>query len=397
MRIGISTSVIEGGHTGIAQYVLSLCQALLPFRDQHQFTLFALENDVPLFNFAAGAMNIVHVEEQYRPAVRNILWHQTVLPQLAAREHLNLLHIPSYRRLLAPRPCALVATIHDLAPFRVAKKYDWKRMFYGRVIARRLAHRCHQIITPSRQTSDDVQQFFKIPANKITVIHNGLDHEHFNPGDKPRAKSLVKNRFGLAKPFFLYLARLEHPGKNHIRLLRAYEQFRHTTSADWQLVFAGKDCAGAAEIHDAIAQSPYAPDVRTLGFVSREDLPELYRAAQAFVYPSLYEGFGLPPVEAMACGTPVLCSCAGALAEIVGNAAITLHPEDTAAFGQQMHRLATDQTLRADLSQRGLTHAAQFNWRRTAQETLNIYAKAFCLTRSTAPSVEPWSSKAYPA
>src|SRR5579872_4651082 len=149
MRIGLSGSVVQRGKTGIGQYLFALIRALGPYAGRHAFTLFVLEEDIPLFAFAPGEMEIVPVPERFRPPVKNILWHQTTLPGLARQRQLDVLHVPSYRRLLWPKPCALVATIHDLAPFRIAKKYDWKRMFYGRVVARRLARRQDRVIAIS--------------------------------------------------------------------------------------------------------------------------------------------------------------------------------------------------------------------------------------------------------
>src|SRR2546422_4606100 len=134
MRIGLSTSVIQRGKTGIAQYVFGLLRGLAALREEHEFVLFMLEEDIPLFSFLKGAMQIVPVPERFRSPVKDIVWHQRELPRLAKKFELDVLHVPSYRRMVWSRPCALVATIHDLAPFKVSRKYDWKRMFYGRVV-----------------------------------------------------------------------------------------------------------------------------------------------------------------------------------------------------------------------------------------------------------------------
>src|SRR4051812_41531562 len=166
MRIGLSTSVIQRGRSGVGQYVLSLVRALLTSAERHEFVLFVLEDDLPLFEFARSAMRIVPVAEHYRPAVKNIAWHQTVLPRLARELRLDVLHVPSYRRMLWPRPCALVATIHDLAPFRLPKKYDALRMFYGRVVVRHLAQRQDEVVAVSHATARDIGQFFRVPANR---------------------------------------------------------------------------------------------------------------------------------------------------------------------------------------------------------------------------------------
>jgi len=138
MKIGLTTSVIQRGKTGIAEYIFSLVRALGRCGREHEFILFALEDDRPLFGFAGDFVRLVRVPEKFRPPLRDIFWHQTILPRLARELRLDVLHVPSYRRMPWHRPagCALVATVHDLAAFHVADKYDPLRMFYGRVVAR---------------------------------------------------------------------------------------------------------------------------------------------------------------------------------------------------------------------------------------------------------------------
>jgi glycosyltransferase involved in cell wall biosynthesis len=387
MRIGLSTSVIQRGQSGVGQYVLALVRALLAEAHQHEFTLYVLEDDRPLFEFAAGAMRIVPVSEQYRPAVKNIVWHQTQLPGLARQHRLDVLHVPSYRRLLWRRPCALVATIHDLAPFRLPGKYDRWRMFYGRVVARRLALRQDEIVAVSRTTAADIFRFFRVPENRVTVIHNGLDHARFTPAHAPEAVKIVAQRHGLRPPFFLYVARLEHPAKNHARLIAAFNRFKTQSPSPWQLVFCGGDWHGAAVIHELVRNSPFAQDIRCTGFIPDTELPTWYRAASAFVYPSLFEGFGLPPLEAMACGCPVLASAIGAVGEVCGEAAALVNPENIDELAFQMTRLAGDPGLREELRAAGLARAGQFDWRRTAAATLRIYERA--LHRQREPMFVP--------
>lgn len=374
MRIGISTSVIQRGQTGVAQYLFALLRAFLRHADEHQFVLFTLEDDLHLFDFAKGRMQIVPVPERFRPPIKNILWHQMKFPWLARTQQINVLHVPSYRRLLWPHPCPLVGTIHDLAPFHLGKKYDRARMFYGRVIARHLASRQDQIITISQNTARDVRQFFNIEPGRIRVIYNGVEHNRFFPGSREQAQAEMAQRYNLQAPFFLYVARLEHPAKNHVRLINAFSQFKNQTGSDWQLVFGGSDWHGAEAIRAAVQQSPFAPDIRLLGFVSNENLPNLYRAADVFVYPSLYEGFGMPPIEAMACGCPVLCSTCGSLGEVVGSAAAIINPEDVDSMANQLGSLASDAALRERLRTAGLVQAKKFSWVRTAADTLSVYA-----------------------
>lgn len=376
MNVGLSTSVIQRGRSGVAQYVFALVRAFLPHADRHRFTLFVLEEDLPLFAFARSRMKLVPVPEKFRAPVKNVLWHQMALPRLARKHRLDVLHVPSYRRMLWPRPCALVATIHDLAPFRLPKKYDWKRMFYGRVVARRLAHRQNEVVAVSQNTARDIVEFFRFPAGRLTMIHNGLDHARFFPGAREAARARVAELRGLGQPFFLYVARLEHPAKNHLRLIEAFNRFKAETRSDWKLALGGSDWHGAEVIHAMIRQSPFVRDIHCLGFVTDDDLPEWYRAAEVFVYPSLFEGFGMPPVEAMACGCPVISSPRGALAEVVGDAAAIIDPENTDSLKEEMIRLTANDENRERLHQAGLKRAQCFNWDKSAAATLNVYARA---------------------
>ena len=376
MRIGISTSVIQRGKSGVGQHVLALTRALVASETRHEFVLFVLENDLPLFTFAREAMQIVPVAERHRPAVRDIVWHQTQLPALARAHRLDVLHVPSYRRMLWPKPCALVATIHDLAPFRVPKKYDLARMFYGRVVVRQLARRQDHIVAVSRDTAQDIAKYFKVAADRISVVHNGLAHERFSPVGAEQDRAMLAQRHGLRPPFFLYVARLEHPAKNHARLIAAFNHFKTTTPSPWQLVLCGSDWHGAGVIHDLVRRSPFAQDIRQMGFVADAELPAWYRAATVFVYPSIFEGFGLPPLEAMACGCPVLASALGAVGEVCAGAAATADPLDVADLTRQLARLAGDDVFRSQLRAAGLARARAFDWRRTAAATLEIYARA---------------------
>jgi len=376
MKIGLSTSVMQRGKSGVGQYVLALVRALLAQKRPHELTLFVLEQDVPLFAFAVPTVRIVPVDEKYRSPIRNILWHQFHLPRLARELELDVLHIPSYRRMMGRKPCALVATIHDLAPFRLPGKYDWARMFYGRVVARWLARRQDQIIAVSQFTADDIGRFFGAPSDRIQVIPNGLDHTRFSPGDHQVAKCQVASTHQLVRPFFLYVARLEHPAKNHLRLIEAFERYKRATGSDWELVLGGSDWHGAEVIHERIRKSPYTTAIRTLGFVSDAELPTLYRAADLFVFPSLFEGFGLPPAEAMACGCPVLSSPRGALGEVIGDAAVPLDPEDVIDLTRQLTYYATLPTARVALVEKGLQRAARFDWKHTAAATLEVYSAA---------------------
>ena len=382
MKIAISTSVIQRGKTGVAQYVLALTRALMPYADVVKFHILALAQDLPLFEFARGRMEIVPVDEHWRPAVRNIWWHQQVLPQWLDQQQIDVLHVPSYRRMVHSAHCNLVSTIHDLAPFHVKKKYDFARMIYGRVIVKHLARRQNGIIAVSTSTAQDIEHYFGVPVQRQNVILNGIDHSRFNPGDHAAASAMVAERWQLHEPFFLYVSRLEHPAKNHSRLIEAFDEFKTKSGSPWQLVLAGSDWHGAEHVHSAARDSRHSKDIRFLGFVEDALLPDLYRVAATMVYPSLFEGFGLPPIEAMACGCPVISSKCGSLGEVVGTAARIINPEDVGDMAQALLEVATHREQRDVLIHDGLANARRFNWDDNAKRVMDVYEKPFTGSRS---------------
>jgi len=373
MKVGLSTTMIQGGKGGIGQYVFALVKALLAERPDIRLHLFTLRDDIPLFDFARGQVEIIPVDESHRSPIKNILFHQFTVPKQARRLGLDLLHVPSYRRMIWSQSVPTVATIHDLAPFHVKGKYDLARMFYGKVVVKRIARRQRRIIAISRHTARDIQQFFGIPIKSQKIILNGIDHDRFKPGDRAAARARIAERHDLRRPFFLYISRLEHPAKNHVRLIEAFEDFKRENDSDWQLVLAGGDWHGAEVIHARAAESDFRDDIRFLGFVADDELPDLYRAAEVFVYPSLFEGFGLPPVEAMACGCPVISSRAGSLDEVVGDAAATIDPLKTGDIATKLTHLATSEEARRLLIEKGLENARRFDWRANARQVARVY------------------------
>jgi glycosyltransferase involved in cell wall biosynthesis len=374
MKIGLTATMIQGGRSGVAQYVFSLVRELIRAGEVDLY-VFVLEDELHHFDFAKDRCKLIPVPRAVAPAVKNILWHQLVLPRLAAKLKLDALHVPSYRRLVLHAPCPTLGTIHDLAPFHVKGKYDFARMFYGRVVVKLLARVQKEIIAVSHCTARDIESFFGIPQSRLHVIHNGIDHERFFPGDVDSARSWIAEKHQITFPYFLFVSRLEHPGKNHVRLIEAFEIFKKATGSDWQLALGGGDWHGSEAIKSAAAASPYASDIRFLGFVSDSDLPNLYRGAKCMVYPSLFEGFGLPPIEAMACGTPVISSTRGALEEVVADASLIIDPEDKNDIARALISIATDPDLTASLLTRGLKNAARFHWRHTAVRVTDVYRK----------------------
>jgi glycosyltransferase involved in cell wall biosynthesis len=377
VKAALSASVIQRGKSGVATYIGGLLRGMGARGWPCEIAVFGLEGDRAWFEPWLDRCEFIPVPESARPAVKNILWHQTRLPSLLRKHGCNLLHIPSYRRIVAAPGVPQVVTIHDLAPFRLAGKYDALRMFYGRQVVKRLARRAAEIIAVSRTTADDVRTFFAVDPARLTVVYNGIDHGRFRPLDRESVPARLPVTAGWTGGWWIYVARLEHPAKNHLRLIAAYEQLCERAPGEaGHLVLAGADWHGADVIHAAIARSPVRDRIHCAGFVADDDLPAWYAGARALVFPSLFEGFGLPPIEAMACGCPVLSSDRGSLREVVGDAAHIFDPEDTTAIAGAMIGLAENPAEQDELRRLGFARAAQFRWERCADETISLYRRA---------------------
>ncbi len=373
MRVALSVSVIQRGRSGVASYVFGLLDGFREIGAELDLVLLGLEQDEPLFARWREGFRWIAVPERYRPAIRNVWWHQTILRSLLHRERIDVLHIPSYRRIVVRPPCPQVVTIHDLAAFSVRTKYDIARMIYGTYAIRYLARQADAITAVSHATAHDIERFLGIPEERVRVYWNGIDHRKFRPLPAEEVSAAL-GRFGQQKPYFIYLARLEHPAKNHVRLIRAFELFCEGDSAhQHELVLGGADWHGADIIHHRIADSPQQHRIKTLGFVGDSDLPFWYAGAAVMVYPSLFEGFGLPPLEAMATGCPVICSDRGSLPEVVGNAARIVDAESAEAIAAAMLELISDQQLASNMVGQGLTRASEFSWAKVAAGVSHLY------------------------
>lgn len=289
---------------------------------------------------------------------------------------LDIFHSTNYFLPLFLKPeIKAVVTVHDLIPLKFPHftPRAWKTRLHPlfRWVLNRSVKRADRVITVSAHTRRDLVADLGLPEDKISVVYNGIDRD-YRPLKEAETRSLIDRRLKFTEPFLLYVGRFD-PYKNVVGLIRAFHQFLRGRSDSPRLVLAGHTDPRYPEAAAAVNELQLNSRVIFLDGVAEEELVALYNRARILVLPSLYEGFGLPPLEAMACGTPVIVSDRGSLPEVVGDAGVIIDPEDTEALATAISDLWDSEERRSSLRERGLTRAGEFSWKRTAEETLKIY------------------------
>jgi glycosyltransferase involved in cell wall biosynthesis len=374
LKVGFSAFVLQGGRTGVAAYVCALLQHLAK-REGLTGEVLVPRCDAAVIPALPPSWRIVPFPSLWAKPICSIVWHNTVLPVLARRRHYDLVHVPSYRRIPVLKGVPTVATVHDLATFHIEAKYDRARMLFNRRLVPSMVRRADRVIAVSRFTRDDILRLIRYPAERLTVIYNGIDTERFHPLEPQTARQHVRERFGVEGPFIVYVSRLEHPAKNHVRLIQAFAAWKGRSGSPAKLVLPGSDWNGAASIHDAAAASACAQDILFPGFVAGADLPHLYSACELMVYPSLFEGFGFPILEALACGARVVCSNTSSMGELAGEVVPTFDPASEDAIRAAIEQ-ALAQPWSAAAARRAVDYARSFTWENAAQQVHEVYRAA---------------------
>lgn len=304
--------------------------------------------------------------------IRNLLWIQLVLPVKLLALRADLLHAPSY---FAPVlcPCPLVLTVFDVL-YLTQPQQGSSKLFnlYARLSTRAAIRRARVICTVSNVSRHEIVSLYGVPANRVRVTYPGVS-QLYCPQPEMKIEQF-RGKYGLSRPYFLFVGEWA-PRKNLPRLIEAFGIVSQDASFEHELILIGPKRTGAFDVSSILEARGVAQRVRCLGFVSDEDMPSAYSAADAFVFPSLGEGFGIPLIEAMACGTPVVASNVSCIPEVAGEAAVYCNPEEPMDIAQAM-KLILQPDLRASLKKMGLDRAKMFTWLGTAIETEAAYKDA---------------------
>lgn len=362
MRV-LLNALQAGNRSGTGRYTLELMHALMARNDidlSVAWPLDALPDSVP---------RGLQVLGQRGSAVSRIIADQWTFP----RRYSSSFHLLHYPANVGPLQGSgrNILTVHDLSFCHHPEWFTRSRAAYYRFAVPASARRAARIIADSEATRNDLVTLARVPEDRIDVVPLGVS-ENFQPADAT-AQAAVRTRYHLPERFFLFMGTLE-PRKNLPRLVEAWSSLADVIPED--LVLAGRWGWRREELMAALVKSGQRERIHLTDYIAYADLPAVISAARAFVWPSLFEGFGLPPLEAMACGTPVLTSNTSSLPEVVGDAALLVDPKSPAEIAHGLRRLSEDNNLRADLAQRGRTRAATFTWQRTAEETVATYRRA---------------------
>ncbi len=358
MRIAIDSRAILGARTGKGEYSYQILRHLAKIDSKNQYFLYT-QRGIP-YHFGAN----FHIKRLRLPS---ILWHLFVWLDLKWILKPDVYLAPVSYIISALGVKNSIVLIPDLVVFLFPRQHNSKAVFLEKYFLKRAIKQSRKVIAISRATKRDLKRLFSLPSSKIEVIYLAADQYHQKIS--PSLLAAMRKKYNLPCQFIFCVGTLE-PRKNLIRLIEAYQKL--SLKKAYNLVIVGKKGWHYEGIFQRVQQLNLEKHVRFLGYVDQKDLPSLYHLATVFVYPSLYEGFGLPPLEAMTCGTPIITSNISSLPEVVGKAALLINPRSIPEITNALNTLLTDDMLRVKLARLGLIQAKKFSWEKTAREILKI-------------------------
>lgn len=386
MHIGINAQLLSFGQNyrngGVSRYIRYLLTEIAKQPGNHDYTVFVNGSDV-IERLNARHARITYIAAAWpeaRPMMR-VAWEQLTLPSLLRQKKIDVFHSPvNVLPAMVPQACATVITLHDLAFLRFPEVLTRSKRLYHRTFTVRSMQHASMLVTVSDSTMQDAHELVGIPYERMRTVYTCIDQRFTNVIEEKLVQDF-RTKKGLADGFLLYLGTLE-PRKNIPTLLDAYAQLRQRYGLRQKLVLAGSKGWLYASIFEKVQQLGLEQDVLFPGFVPDSEQALWYRAAAAFVYPSLYEGFGLPVAEALACGTPAVTSNVSSLPEAGMNIALTVNPNDVEGLTEALYKAVTDEAYRVVCREQAPSIAQHFSAQRMAEKTVMAYEQAAMLHKT---------------
>jgi len=374
MKIGIDTFACDSGKSGVGAYLSQILRRIPP--SGSRFELFGWEYD--RYAFSADAPSLEFVSRcSVNGRSANALWHLRRYPGFARERMYSACFFPAaHRQPPHNSPCPTVGAVHDMAAYWGTRRTREHLGAVLRAVMPNSLRRLDRIIAVSEWVKQELADLVGIKESRVEVVPNGVDRSAFYPRSYEDGAEILVQPFSFRRPYALYVSRIDHPVKNHIRLIRAFDIFKELTGFPHRLVLAGRDSSGAERVKAAAARALHRNDIFFTGHFPVRHLPELYAGADFTVVPSMYEGFGMGVIESMASGIPVACARAASLPETAGHAALYFDPKDPEDMADRMATLSSDRERRAECARLGLERAEAFSWDRCAEKTLEIIREA---------------------
>jgi len=365
-KIFVSGMAYDEGKSGISDYMNNVIAELVK---NHQVDLLMLASDAEIFPVKSANLNFIKVSNKLGKPIFNMLWHLFILPGTIEKQKYDFVFLPAgNRRIMFKYLLPTLVTFHDLSQFHISAKYDGFRMFYIKKVIPLFLKKADKIMVISKNTRDDLVKYYHFKTEELEVNYNGYDDKKYVLAPKTRNYPL-----SLKKEYFLYIARIEHPGKNHLRLIKAYERLSEDIKNEYDLVMPGKAWSGSDEIIEYLRNSRDKDKIHLPGFVANDVLLELYQHSSLYIFPSLYEGFGIPLIEAMACGIPVVCSNTSSLPEIGGDAVAMFDPYSIDSIRDTIARVISDNKMQQAMIENGLQRIKEFSWHKHADKIISCF------------------------
>lgn len=382
MRVGINARFLQYPGTGSGQHLIHLLEALARRNDDNEYILLgpgptARLSDPRSVPELIPRFQAVRPRSPYAERLQRLLWEQVGIVSTACRDGVDVLHSPYFSAPLR-LPCPTVVTIHDVITLILP---EYRERMMNRVytaLVSRTVKQAHAVIAVSECSKRDVARVLRIPSERIHVVGNAIDSA-YRPIEDAAERAALRSRLGLPERYVLAGLGFDIR-KNLLGVVEAYARLSPPTRAAFPLVIAGRAHMVGHRLYPdprpTIEALGVGDTVILVGEIAEAEKPALYSGATLFVWPSLYEGFGVPVLEAMACGAPVLTSNTSSLPEVAGNAGRLIDPTDVGAIADALGELLTDEKLRSNLRARGLQRAAEFSWDRVAEQTVDVYREA---------------------
>ncbi|MDR2194859.1 MAG: glycosyltransferase family 4 protein [Treponema sp.] len=370
MKIGIDTFACDGGKSAVGAYLLQLLKRIPPSGELYElfgweFDRFAYKESAPRFEFISQC--------SVNGRLANFSWHLFQYPNFAKKRAYNVCFFPAaHKRLPNNSPCPTVGTVHDMAAYWGIRE---KKDLLGRIIRfvfPNVLRQMEKIIAVSNFVKQELIDIAKVKESLIEVVPDGIDTTVFYPRPKNEDSVVLIQPFSFRQPYILYTSRIQHPIKNHIKLIEAFDIFKARTHYPHKLILAGGDSYGAEKVREAAASAMHTTDIFFPGHFPTKNLPELYAGADIVVIPSLYEGFGMGILEAMASGVPVACARSASLPETAEHAALYFDPNDAEDMADRIVTLALNHDVYHNCRALGFERVKSFSWEQCAERTLDI-------------------------